>query len=319
MASFLALCGRVAGGLLLPVAVGAAAAALLALGGRFSWTLDLFAQLTPLYAVAGLASGVIAAVFAVAWRRTILAAGAIAVLAGGALMVPEWSRPTGPTAEAGAPGQIKVIQFNVLRTNRNTDAVVDWLMAQDADFITLTEAPFALRDRLMALGWSPAGEHGQLLILAHTHYTAMDRPRMPIDATLTYVNGTYDSTSGPAEILTAHIEWPTSPTIRTQTTGLVTTARRLPRRRMILTGDFNSTPWSAEIRRLDRDLGLIRRDRGVATYPAQLFGRPWALPVLPIDHVYAGPGWATVSVERGPWLGSDHYPLIVTLAPVSPR
>ncbi len=33
----------------------------------------------------------------------------------------------------------------------------------------------------------------------------------------------------------------------------------------------------------------------------------------------AGPGWATVKVERGPWLGSDHYPLIVTLAPVAQR
>lgn len=319
MASFLALCGRVAGGVLLLVAVGAAAAALLALGGRFSWTLDLFAQLTPLYGVAGLVSGAVAAVFPVARRRTILAAAAIGILAGGALIVLEWSRPTGPAAAAGAPGQIKVIQFNVLRTNRDTDRVADWLMAQNADFITLTEAPFALRDRLLALGWSPAGEHGQLLILAHSHYTAMDRPRMPFDTSLTYINGTYDTSSGPAEIVTAHVEWPTSRSIRVQTAALVTTARRLPQRRMILTGDFNSTPWSAEIRRLDHDLGLIRRDRGVATYPAQLFGRPWPLPFLPIDHVYAGPGWATVKVERGPWLGSDHYPLIVTLAPISPR
>ena len=26
-----------------------------------------------------------------------------------------------------------------------------------------------------------------------------------------------------------------------------------------------------------------------------------------------------VKVERGPWVGSDHYQLIVTLAPVAPR
>ena len=52
---------------------------------------------------------------------------------------------------------------------------------------------------------------------------------------------------------------------------------------------------------------------------ARLLGRDWPLPVLPIDHVYAGPGWATVSVERGPSIGSDHYPLVVILAPVAPR
>lgn len=92
-----------------------------------------------------------------------------------------------------------------------------------------------------------------------------------------------------------------------------------PRERMILGGDFNASHWSAEVRRLDHSLGLIRRERAVATWPAQVFGQAWPLPFLPIDHIYAGPGWATVKVERGPWLGSDHYPLVVTLAPIAPR
>ena len=67
---------------------------------------------------------------------------------------------------------------------------------------------------------------------------------------------------------------------------------------------------------------LIRRDRALFTWPAQQDSRlRWLglFPILPIDHVYAGPGWATVKVERGPRLGSDHYPVIVTLAPVAPR
>jgi len=92
----------------------------------------------------------------------------------------------------------------------------------------------------------------------------------------------------------------------------------LPRERMILTGDFNSAPWSHMLRQTDAALGLTRRDRGLATFPADRRGFPWPVPVLPIDHVYAGPGWATVSVTRGPRLGSDHYPLVVILAPVSP-
>jgi endonuclease/exonuclease/phosphatase (EEP) superfamily protein YafD len=37
------------------------------------------------------------------------------------------------------------------------------------------------------------------------------------------------------------------------------------------------------------------------------------IPILPIDHLYAGPAWRTVNVERGPHLGSDHYPLVATL------
>ena len=38
------------------------------------------------------------------------------------------------------------------------------------------------------------------------------------------------------------------------------------------------------------------------------------LPFLAIDHVYAGAAWRTVSVERGPARGSDHFPVVVTLA-----
>jgi endonuclease/exonuclease/phosphatase (EEP) superfamily protein YafD len=43
------------------------------------------------------------------------------------------------------------------------------------------------------------------------------------------------------------------------------------------------------------------------------------VPFLAIDHVYAGRDWATVKVERGPRVGSDHFPVVLTLAPVSRR
>jgi vancomycin resistance protein VanJ len=36
-------------------------------------------------------------------------------------------------------------------------------------------------------------------------------------------------------------------------------------------------------------------------------------PFLPIDQLFAGPGWAMRSVERLPRTGSDHYPLRVRL------
>ena len=57
-------------------------------------------------------------------------------------------------------------------------------------------------------------------------------------------------------------------------------------------------------------LALADRDGGAVDFSVEPIDE-----VLPIDHVYAGPGWRTVSVQRGPKLGSDHYPVIVTLAP----
>ena len=94
----------------------------------------------------------------------------------------------------------------------------------------------------------------------------------------------------------------------------------LPLPRLIVSGDFNSTPWSFSLKRQDRLFGLERRTRAMATWPAGDFSRMHfaiPFPVLPIDHVYAGEGWRTVEVRRGPMLGSDHYPVIITLAPAT--
>ena len=96
---------------------------------------------------------------------------------------------------------------------------------------------------------------------------------------------------------------------------------QIPSERAIIAGDFNSTPWSFSRRRWDEAFGLIRRTRAVFTWPvpgSESIALPALVPFLPIDHVYAGSGWATVKVERGPRLGSDHYPVVVTLAPVAP-
>jgi endonuclease/exonuclease/phosphatase (EEP) superfamily protein YafD len=87
---------------------------------------------------------------------------------------------------------------------------------------------------------------------------------------------------------------------------------------MIIAGDFNSTPWSFALRRQDRLFGIERRTRALATWPARTLRSEAPFPFLPIDHVYAGKGWRTVSMQRGPRLGSDHYPVIVVLQATDP-
>lgn len=297
--------------LMLTVAV---AAGLSLLGGQFH-RLDLLSHFAPLYAITA-AFGLVWSV--VAGRGPIIAASLLSLLASGILIAPEFRRDAGPMAAATAPGQIKVIQFNAGRDNSDIQGVVDWLIAQDADVITLTEGRRQLRRLIQKrTGWRTAGGHGQLVIYTRDQYAGMVRPRPPKPDLATFVNATYDRPGGPVEVVTAHFTWPTRPDIAGQVRAVEFVAAARPRKRMILTGDLNASPWSAQLRRLDHSLGLTRRDRAIATWPAQVMGHAWPLPFLPIDHVYAGPGWATVKVERGPHLGSDHYPLIVTLAPVA--
>jgi endonuclease/exonuclease/phosphatase (EEP) superfamily protein YafD len=298
------------------VVLAAAIAAVAALGQAQDPRLELLAQFQPVYGAVGLVG---LAWALVAGRGPIVAAIVVAVAASAWLIVPEFTRYAGPTARAGMAGQIKVIQFNALHTNRGVDPIADWLDAQQPDVITLSEARHELRDLLVRRGWKVAGAKGSLMIFTRAPYRRMDRPRVKNVTLLTFVNATYARPGGEMEVFTTHVDRHTRQGLSALPGTLATLTAGLPTPRMILTGDFNATPWTQALRRTDAALGLTRRDRAVATWPAQVMGKRWPLPILPIDHVYAGPDWATVKVERGPWLGSDHYPLIVTLAPVGPR
>ena len=297
------------------LAVGCALAAVLAQGGRFSSKLDLLTHFAPFYLVGAILAALLALVAGQRLRTVTLGLSLVAFVGAAALIAPEFLRSAGPRAAANTHGQIKVIQFNLSRTNPDLPRVVDWLVAQNPDIVTITEASPAVRDALVKrTGWRVAGAKGDLMIFSREKRIKMDRHR-GYENRLNWVNATYPSVSGPYEIMTAHLRWPNWPEIRDQEKILGALVSYLPRDRTILTGDLNSTPWSFARQDDDRTLGLIRRDRALSTWPAR---RSFAAPFLPIDHIYAGPGWATVKVERGPYLGSDHYPLVVVLAPVSP-
>jgi len=295
------------------LAAACALASVLAQGGRFSQYLDLLTHFAPLYAAAAVVTALATLCFPRPGRNTTLMLSAIALLGGAALLAPEFLRSTGPQAALGAPGQIKVIQFNVARNNRELPRAVEWLAAQHPDVVTINESSPAVRNAIVKrTGWAVSGGMGDLMIFTPQKRLRMDRLR-GYEMVVNWVNATYPGASGPYEVMTAHLRWPNWPDIPVQEETLGILIGHLSRDRMIVTGDFNSTPWSFIRQRDDRVFGLIRRDRAVATWPT------WApVPFLPIDHIYAGPGWATVKVERGPNLGSDHYPLIVTLAPVTP-
>ncbi len=285
--------------------------ALLAHGGRVTRRLDLLTHFAPLY-ILGAGLAVLIVIITRRQVRPTLVLAAIALVGAAALIAPEFLRSTGPRASAGAPDQIKIIQFNVGRSNRDLPHVVDWLVAENPDVVTLNESSASVRDAIVRrTGWHVSGGMGDLMIFTPRERSRMDR-LAGYAMVVTWVNATYLSSSGPFEVLTAHLRWPNGPEIPVQEKTLSILMAALPADRTILTGDLNSTPWSFNRQRDDRTLGLIRRDRAVATWPT------WSpVAFLPIDHIYAGPGWATVKVERGPNLGSDHYPLIVTLAPVS--
>ena len=87
----------------------------------------------------------------------------------------------------------------------------------------------------------------------------------------------------------------------------------------ILGGDFNVSDQSTEYGRLTERYYDSFRERGIGfgwSYPAvQAFGLPPIIPAaVRIDYIWHSDGLGAVSAQQGPFLTSDHLPLIVELA-----
>lgn len=292
-------------------------------GGRFSDELDIAAHFAPVQLWFALAGAGLMLLTPASRLRTatkwLAAAGAPLALM---LLAPEMMRAQ-PSAAAASGAQVTLIQFNICgRCNRDLMATLDWLYAQNADVIVLEEVQPHVRAELERRGGyrltSEAGR--QTLILSRRPPLSSGLPPIPGGQTLSAARATLPGPGGPFTVVGAHYAWPVPAGLQQdQGRRLAAVLAAYPKARLILAGDFNSTPWSFTRQREDAAFGLERRTRLLFSWPTVATSRQIAAPVplLPIDHVYAGSGWRTVSVERGPRLGSDHYPVIVKLAPAS--
>ena len=115
-------------------------------------------------------------------------------------------------------------------------------------------------------------------------------------------------------MLGAHLHWPLGPTnsrLRNAELQSIATFAATRSEPLIVTGDFNITPWSRHFRAaLDRS-GLSDSAAGHGLAPSW----PSQFPPLGmrIDHCLVARHWRSTDVRLGPSLGSDHLPLIADL------
>jgi len=304
------------------VAALCAGAGMAAQQGRHSLRWDLLTHFAPIWFAGALIAGLVALVALRGLSRwLVVAMGVVGVMASGSLMAPEFTRSTGPHAGADAPGQLKIVQFNVWSHNAQPEATIDWIAAQRPDIVILEETTPEFRRRVEArTGWRSACRDCEVMIYSHLPMTRGYVGGGPAVGPLAHA--VFHDSQGAFDVVGVHDAWPTDGADQQrQEARLARVLAELPRGRTIATGDFNSTPWSFSRRNWDQAFGLPRRDRAVFSWPAGRITQrriKVPFPLLPIDHVYAGAGWTTVSVTRGPKLGSDHYPVVAILAPVSP-
>jgi endonuclease/exonuclease/phosphatase (EEP) superfamily protein YafD len=279
--------------------------------------LDLMTNGAPLCVVGALA--VLA--YGLARRRSIwlplLGVGGLA--AGLPLMVPELVR-SAPSSQA-APGgpKLNLIEFNAWGANPTPGRAASWLVSQHPDIIVMEDVGPELATDLRAGGYRFTRGIDDTAIFSLEPPSAR---RLVVPPRLwpylpSFARATFDIGAHPFSVIGVHLERPYHQGAMSGAAALGSLVSGLDHRSLIVAGDFNLTPWSFELRRLDADLALERRDRALASWPAVVphaGGLVSPAPLLPIDHVYAGSDWRTDSIRLGPNLGSDHYPVIVTLS-----
>lgn len=295
-----------------------------ALNGDHDPSIDIFTHFTPIYFVGGLLAALIALCMPSRWGKFICALPGISgALVAASFIAPELLRPSSPPAPADAPHQLKVIQFNTWGSNSDPTRIAQWILAQKADVMVVEEPSEELVDQILRQGsYHATARDRAVVIFSRANPIDVNLPSPRPQETAAVARAIFSPADGGFSIIGVHYSWPTqSYWHQRQSDDTVNILNKSGFRRTILMGDFNSTPWSFSRRREDKRIRLERRTRALPTWPARNFMRSRAafpFPFLPIDHVYAGPDWRTVSVRRGPRLGSDHYPVVVTLALTQP-
>ena len=323
--------------------LGTAAAGLSLLGllsalGGVSRTLDLLNHVTPLF----LAGAVFCAGLGLApagrkVRLPLLFLGLGGALATAPRILTEW-RAAPPRTAAAPPNALTVLTQNVWDANPDPHATAKTLASSGADIIVLQELqtdqarivardlerqyPYAA-DCTRATRWCSLAILSRLPILSWSYHQGGWKP--PKWDRLVLVQAEIDSPKlGRFEVIGTKLIHPyTGDLQQGQIERLIGKVRAFPPDRTILVGDFNLTPWSFTLRRIDQAIGLERRTRGLTTWPNRFPSpsHPLALPfaILPIDQVYAGSAWRTVAADRGLRTASDHYGVLVTLSPAAPQ
>jgi endonuclease/exonuclease/phosphatase (EEP) superfamily protein YafD len=307
------------------LAVGCLVVSALGVGGAFVYPLDVLNHFAPYT----LALSVVAAAIQLAFRKTretaTLACAVVAIVLGAGVMTPEMVAKLMQRRVAPRAQTIKVVELNLWSRNRDVPGTVRWLASQRADVLVLEEVV----DRTVDVP--------QMLQTVYPYRNACD-PDAPcttfiLSRVMPKSSGAYPApdagglhsaawaTFGAGAsafaVIGDHAPWPRGKDHQqVQSALLASRMDAFDRASLIVAGDFNSTPWSFSLRRQDALFGLERRTRALFTFPVQTYSKyrlHTPFPALPIDHIYAGSDWKTVSVTRGPRLGSDHLPTIAVL------
>jgi endonuclease/exonuclease/phosphatase (EEP) superfamily protein YafD len=120
---------------------------------------------------------------------------------------------------------------------------------------------------------------------------------------------------GPFRFMAVHLTrpWPLDGRVHAQRDQTKRLARRIKageHERLVIVGDFNASAASAILRRFSKEAGVVNAPARLGTWPTPMPGQL----SIAIDNAFVGPRMTVLSRKVGPANGSDHRPIVVTVA-----
>lgn len=287
------------------------------LGAQWHWLLDLTTHFPLQFACL---AGIFTLIFYRKKRRALMGLALITSLWNLWLVLPAYIGPPAVATQAAEGSEsIRLLSFNVFQMNTEHDKVREFIEGSGVDIVALQEFSGEWSDQLQSLKakyphWytRPAG-HGNGIGLMSRLPIKRARAWMPPQTWRTVVHVILELGGQEVNLVVIHPDAPMlGPYADNRNRLFAEVAKYVADLQgpVVIMGDFNCTPWSPWFHELLDQTGLRDSRRGFGYHSSW----PKRMPLLgiPIDHFLVSEDWVVHNREVGPYLGSDHRPIILT-------
>ena len=226
-----------------------------------------------------------------------------------------------PAAHNDSASRLTIMIANVEMYNRSTDPFLQTVRRNDPDILLMLEPDEWWKDRVAMLG--AIYPHAIMEPLGNT-YGIILYSRLPlIDGAVRYlVEDTIPSIFArvrlrSGELVDLYSLHPRPPIPESNSeqrdAELLMVAREVRRnnRPAIVMGDLNDVAWSRTTKGFQEISGMLDPRKGRGFYNS--FHAEYFFLRYPLDHVFHTPHFRLINLARGPYIGSDHFPLTMSV------
>jgi endonuclease/exonuclease/phosphatase (EEP) superfamily protein YafD len=281
---------------------------------RFDWRADLVTHFTvPALTV----TLIVAAGLLRRHPRLALGLACLAVVQAAPLFRYMGSSPVQPDPRASP--RLRLLMANVLAENTRYADVERLIRREQPDIVGLVEVTpewlaglAAIRAEYPYRVEAPDGVTG-LALWFRAPPTVIDPPVRPLPKASPLIHAEFTSAGRPRHLWLVHPDMPFTRKDRPEIPAVAALIGRTPGSRIVI-GDMNTTEGSPWFAGFLRTTGLRDSRLGFGRQPSWPTDLPYR---ITLEHAFLSNDLAVVARRLGPMIGSDHFPLILDLAPAA--